>query len=181
METEGQKSLNRREFVKTVSRWISWSGVAVIFGGLSFETLKFFVPKISYEPLELYTLGKPENYHEGVNEQWKTKYRIWLVRNERGLYALEARCVAKNVHFGCNEAYICGQIPSWFGVENHFKCWCCGTNYYVNGDVVVGPGRDPLYRLAIWKSLDGNLAVDKRQKENRAEFRDKPLFFLAMK
>lgn len=163
--------MNRREFVQTVSRWIGWGGLAVLVGGSAIEAIKFFIPNIIYEPPKDFIAGKPDEYPLGVNEKWKDKHRLWLVRNDKGFYTFYAKCTYTR----------CNGTPNWFEVEQKFKCPCCGSNFNIVGDVVYEPAREPLYRYGISLTWDSQLFVDMRFKENRPEFRDKPPFFLALK
>ena len=91
-----------------------------------------------------------------------------MIRNTDGLYALIAICT----HLGCT--------PNWFASEGRFKCPCHGSNFLLDGTNVAGPAPVPLYRAAIALELDGNIVVDKSQRENRPGQRDQAPFFLPL-
>jgi cytochrome b6-f complex iron-sulfur subunit len=84
-----------------------------------------------------------------VDERWKAKYRVWIVRNTESIYALVARCT----HLGCT--------PNWLQAQNKFKCPCHGSGYYMSGVNFEGPTPRPLERAEIALSPDdGQLVVD---------------------
>ena len=91
-----------------------------------------------------------------------------MIRNADGLYALIAICT----HLGCT--------PNWFASEERFKCPCHGSNFLRDGTNVAGPAPVPLYRAAIATDVTGNIIVDKSQRENQPEKRDRPPFFLPL-
>lgn len=94
--------------------------------------------------------GDPQTYAFGVDERWKEKYGVWLVRNTETLYALVAVCT----HLGCT--------PNWLAAQNKFKCPCHGSGYYMSGVNFEGPTPRPLERAEISVSPDdGQLIVDK--------------------
>ena len=72
----------------------------------------------------------------GVDERWKEKYGIWLVRtpddieqHAGGFYALFTICT----HLGCT--------PNYLSAENKFKCPCHGSGYRLTGVNFEGKGR----------------------------------------
>jgi len=85
-----------------------------------------------------------------VDERWKEKFGVWIVRNTDSIYALVAVCV----HLGCT--------PNWLAAQNKFKCPCHGSGYYVSGINFEGPAPRPLERAEITLSPDdGQIIVDK--------------------
>ena len=111
-------------------------------------------------------MGKAKDFPLGVTIN--KEQRVWIIRDEKGLYALWARCT----HLGCT--------PNWFPAEVRFKCPCHGSNYNVDGDVIAGPAPKPLWRCAVDVTPDGDLVVDKSQMENRPGFRDRGAFHVAV-
>jgi cytochrome b6-f complex iron-sulfur subunit len=94
--------------------------------------------------------GLPSGYAIGeVNEKYKQEYRVWIVREEEGIYAVFAKCT----HLGCT--------PRWLGTENKFKCPCHGSGFYKDGLNFEGPAPRPLDRFQISLAEDGQLLVDK--------------------
>ena len=98
----------------------------------------------------------------------KKEQRTWIIRNEKGIYAVEAICT----HLGCT--------PLWTPSEQRFKCPCHGSNFLIDGTNVAGPAPVPLYRYVISLDFAGNIVVDKSRKENQPGKRDKPPFFLVL-
>jgi cytochrome b6-f complex iron-sulfur subunit len=149
--------------------WIGWSSFASFFGALTVATVRFFFPRVLYEPSSTFEAGKPADYQVGVvDTRHKHDHRVWMVRTAEGMYALIAICT----HLGCT--------PNWFGSEDRFKCPCHGSVFLRNGDNVAGPAPVPLYRAAIGLDISGNLVVNKAFQENRPDKRDQAPFFLPL-
>jgi Rieske Fe-S protein len=73
-------------------------------------------------------LGKPEDYQVGeVSTRLQKEQRVWMIRNDEGMYALIAICT----HLGCT--------PIWWPTEDRFKCPCHGSNFLIDGQNVAGP------------------------------------------
>ena len=88
-----------------------------------------------------------------MDERWKEKYQVWVVRNTEMIYALITVCT----HLGC--------IPNWLQAQNKFKCPCHGSGYYRSGINFEGPTPRPLERAAIAISPDdGQIFIDKSRK-----------------
>jgi cytochrome b6-f complex iron-sulfur subunit len=156
-------SVTRRRFMN----FVGWGSFASFFGGITLGTLRFFFPRVLYEPLQQFTAGKPEDYQPGeVSTRMLKEQRVWMIRNNEGIYALIAICT----HLGCT--------PIWHPAEERIKCPCHGSNFLVDGQNVAGPAPVPLFRAAIALDLAGNIVVDKGRKENRPVERDKPPFLL---
>jgi cytochrome b6-f complex iron-sulfur subunit len=154
--------LSRRSFLK-----LGWGAFLGFLASSAGATLKFMFPNVLYEPPETFKAGKPEDYSVGVSLRWTKSQRVWMVRNERGIYAMWARCT----HLGCT--------PNWFQAEDRFRCPCHGSNFSIQGDVIAGPAPKPLYRCGIRLLPSGELLVDRGLLEDRPTLRDKPQFFVA--
>jgi len=149
--------------------FLGWSSFASFCGGVSIGSLRFFFPRILYEPAQQFIAGKPEDYQVGeVSTRMKKEQRVWMIRNEQGIYALISVCT----HLGCT--------PIWHSTENRIKCPCHGSNFLVDGQNIAGPAPSPLFRAAVSLDLAGNIVVDKSQKENRPGKRDEPPFVLPL-
>ncbi len=158
-------SATRRRFLS----YVGWGSFASFFGGVTLGTLRFFFPRVLYEPSQKFIAGKPEDYHPGeVSTRLKKEQRVWMIRNEKGMYSLIAICT----HLGCT--------PIWHPSEHRFKCPCHGSNFLIDGTNVAGPAPVPLFRAAITLDAAGNIVVDKSQQENRPGKRDEPPFFLPL-
>ena len=137
---------SRRDFFTR----LGWGGFSV-FGVL---TLLGFVrsafPRVLFQPPTRFKAGDPKDFVIGeVNEKFKQDYRVWIIREEAGLYALFAKCT----HLGCT--------PRWLPAENKFKCPCHGSGFYKDGTNFEGPAPRPLDRFEIALGEDGRLVVDK--------------------
>lgn len=138
--------ITRRKFVVNVG----WGIFGVYIAGALGATLRFMFPNVLYEPPSTFKVGRPEDYTVGtVSEKWLKEYRTWVIRNQKGIYAVWARCT----HLGCT--------PRWFSNENRFRCPCHGSNYNIEADVIAGPAPKPMYRCKIWLDDDGIINVDK--------------------
>ena len=129
----------------------------MLFGVFSVTTLLAAVrsafPRVLFLPPSTFKAGKPGDYAVGeVSEKFKKDYRVWIVRDPDGFYALWAKCT----HLGCT--------PRWLAAESKFKCPCHGSGFYRSGINFEGPAPRPLERLKISLAEDGQLEIDKGQK-----------------
>ncbi len=148
-------------------RRIGWFGVFAPLAGMAVCTVRFFFPRVLFEPSPIFKAGFPEEYPVGmVTTKYKAKYGVWIVRESEGFYALLSVCT----HLGCT--------PVWFASENRFKCPCHGSNFSLEGDPVAGPAPVPLHRLALSLGEDGQIVVDKARRENRPGKRDQKPYVL---
>jgi len=107
-------------------------------------------PRILYEPPSAFKAGFPDDYIVGeVNEKYKDDFRVWIVREAEGFYALSAICT----HLGCT--------PRWLAPDNKFKCPCHGSGFRMSGINFEGPAPRPLERLKITLADDGQLLIDR--------------------
>ena len=124
---------------------------AAVLGSLTVNLLmflRFFFPRVLFEPKTKFKIGYPSDFGFGVDTKYQKDYRIWVVRNVEGLFTIFARCT----HLGCT--------PDWIASENKFKCPCHGSGYYKDGVNFEGPAPRPMDRVRITKSEDGQLVVD---------------------
>lgn len=158
-------NVTRRRFLN----FVAWGSFASFFGGVTLGTFRFLFPRVLYEPAQRFIAGKPEDYQVGeVSTRMKKAQRVWMIRNEEGIYALISICT----HLGCT--------PIWHPAEDRIKCPCHGSNFLIDGQNVAGPAPVPLFRAAISLDLGGDIVVDKSQQENQPGKRDKPPFFLPL-
>jgi cytochrome b6-f complex iron-sulfur subunit len=137
---------SRRDFLTRVG----WAG----FGFFSLAALLGFIrsafPRVLFQPPSILKVGLPSDYTLGeVSEKYKQDYRVWIVREDEGIYALFAKCT----HLGCT--------PRWLATEDKFKCPCHGSGFYKSGMNFEGPAPRPLDRFQIFRGEDGQLVVDK--------------------
>jgi len=139
------------------------------FGGISLlAAVRSAFPRVLFAPPSAFKAGKPSDYAIGeVDERWKDKYGIWLVRTEEVMYALITVCT----HLGCT--------PNWLPTQNKFKCPCHGSGYYKSGINFEGPTPRPLERAKIFiDTADGQIVVDKSKQfhQERGEWTDPESF-----
>jgi cytochrome b6-f complex iron-sulfur subunit len=138
----------RRSALKWMT--LAWSALAAAtLSGIA-TTARFMFPNVLFEPPTRFKAGDPSSYGLGVDERWKEKFGVWLVRDSSSIYALVAVCT----HLGCT--------PNWLPAQSKFKCPCHGSGYYMSGINFEGPTPRPLERAAIMISAeDGQIVVDK--------------------
>jgi cytochrome b6-f complex iron-sulfur subunit len=117
---------------------------------------RMMFPNVLDEPSQQFKAGFPNEYGLGVDERWKDRFGVWLVRTPgdvvqevSGFYALIAVCT----HLGCTPNY----LPS----EQKFKCPCHGSGFRLTGINFEGPAPRPLERAAISLADDGQILIDK--------------------
>lgn len=115
-------------------------------------TARFFFPNDLFEPPTKFKIGFPTDYGIGVDEKWKDKYQIWIVRDEEKIVIVSTVCT----HLGCT--------PNWLSTEGKFKCPCHGSGFYPTGINFEGPAPRPLERFKLGLAADGQIQVDKGRK-----------------
>lgn len=127
-----------------------WAGFLGSIGVSLIGALRFMFPRVLFEPSPLFKAGYPEDYTVGkVSNKWKQDYRVWIVRDKEGIYAILAKCT----HLGCT--------PNWLAGENKFKCPCHGSGFTKDGVNFEGPAPRALERLKIALASDGQIIIDK--------------------
>ena len=148
----------RRSFLSWMT--LAWTAFTASMLAAATATGRFMFPNVLFEPPPTFKAGFPSDYQVGqVDERFKQKYAVWLVRtaydkwsNSSGIYALSTVCT----HLGCT--------PNWLQAEQKFKCPCHGSGYYITGVNFEGPTPRPLERYAISLADDGQIQVDKSRK-----------------
>ena len=146
--------------------WLGWSALAGFVGATAAASARFFFPNVIYEPSQKFNAGPAKTYDVGVSTKWLNEQRVWIIRTEKGFYALWARCT----HLGCT--------PNWFDDQKRFKCPCHGSNFNPSGDVIAGPAPVPLLRAKIDLAATGDLIIDKAVLENKPGPRERAPFFV---
>jgi cytochrome b6-f complex iron-sulfur subunit len=128
----------------------AWS-VFAAFSGISLvAALRSAFPRILFQPPTRFKAGFLSDFTVGeVNTKFQKDQRVWLVREDEGMYAIFAKCT----HLGCT--------PRWLVAENKFKCPCHGSGFYKSGINFEGPAPRPLERVRITKAEDGQIVIDK--------------------
>ena len=144
----GTAGMTRRSFISWLA--VGWIAFGAGAGAALTAFLRLSFPNVLFEPPTSFEAGFPDDYSEGeVDERWKIKYGVWIVRNDEGFYALSTICT----HLGC--------IPNWLEGEAKFKCPCHGSGFYKSGVNFEGPAPRPLERFKITLGEDGQIIVDK--------------------
>ena len=143
--------MDRRRFLSWFG--LGWLSFAAATGGALSIVLRFLFPNVVFEPPTSFKAGFPNDYEIGkVDERWKEKYGVWIMRVAEGIYALSTICT----HLGCT--------PNWLSAENKFKCPCHGSGFYKTGINFEGPAPRPLERYRISLAEDGQILIDKSKK-----------------
>jgi cytochrome b6-f complex iron-sulfur subunit len=136
---------------------VAWGAFSAASAAALAATGRFMFPNVLNEPPQQFKAGLPSEYGMGVDERWKEKFGIWIVRvadenvepHGSGFYALITVCT----HLGCT--------PNYLSAENKFKCPCHGSGYRLTGINFEGPAPRPLERARIVLADDGQILVDK--------------------
>jgi cytochrome b6-f complex iron-sulfur subunit len=141
--------ISRRNFFSVAG----WAAFFVFLATSTVATLRMMFPRILYEPPSAFKAGFPTDYLMGeVSEKYKDDYRVWIIRDPDGFYALSAICT----HLGCT--------PRWLDAEVKFKCPCHGSGFHRSGINFEGPAPRPLERLKITLADDGQILIDRNVK-----------------
>src|SRR4051794_34187889 len=135
---------------------LAWGAFSAASAAALAATGRFMFPNVLNEPPQQFKAGFPTEYGVGVDERWKEKYGVWLVRtaddienHAPGFYSLSVTCT----HLGCT--------PNYLSAENKFKCPCHGSGFRLTGVNFEGPAPRPLERVRIVLAEDGQILVDK--------------------
>jgi cytochrome b6-f complex iron-sulfur subunit len=129
-------------------RRLIWALIWGFTGVTLLMTLRFFFPRVLFEPKTLFSIGSPADFVIGVDTKFQKDYRIWVVRNPSRIFVIYARCT----HLGC--------IPDWKQSEQKFKCPCHGSGYDPEGVNFEGPAPRPMDRAQISLDATGKIIVD---------------------
>jgi len=144
--------------------WIglAWGAFSAASAAALAATGRFMFPNVLNEPPQQFKAGFPNEYGMGVDERWKEKFGIWLVRTPEdvdlhvsGFYAIVTVCT----HLGCT--------PNYLAAENKFKCPCHGSGFRTSGINFEGPAPRPLERARVVLADDGQILVDKSKHYQR--------------
>jgi cytochrome b6-f complex iron-sulfur subunit len=132
----------------TTRRRLVTSAIVVFLTSCAIIVLRFFFPRVLFEPSARFRIGVPADFAPGIDERFKQSHRIWVAREPGRLFAIYARCT----HLGCS--------PNWIEAENKFKCPCHGSGYDRDGRNFEGPAPRPMDRPTVELDGDGQIVVD---------------------
>jgi cytochrome b6-f complex iron-sulfur subunit len=135
---------------------LAWGAFSAASAAALAATGRFMFPNVLNEPPQQFKVGFPSEYGMGVDERFKDKYGIWIIRtpddidqHASGFYVLISVCT----HLGCT--------PNYLPAENKFKCPCHGSGFRLTGVNFEGPAPRPLERARVVLADDGQILVDK--------------------
>jgi len=138
---------------------LAWGAFSAASAAALAATGRFMFPNVLNEPPQQFMIGFPNEYGMGVDERWKERFGVWIVRTPEdmvarasGFYALLVTCT----HLGCT--------PNYLSAEGKFKCPCHGSGFRLTGINFEGPAPRPLERARIVLAEDGQILVDKARK-----------------
>jgi cytochrome b6-f complex iron-sulfur subunit len=155
LATAGVPQFSTRTTRRGFFPWLgaAWLAFTAGFAMIGATIGRFFFPNVLFEPPSTFKAGFPTEYEVGVvDERFKAKFGVWIVRDEHSIYALSTVCT----HLGCP--------PNWLSAERKFKCPCHGSGFYITGINFEGPAPRPLERYKIAVGDDGQLVIDKNLK-----------------
>jgi len=139
---------------------VAWGAFSAASAAALAATGRFMFPNVLNEPPQQFKAGFPTEYGTGVDERWKEKFGVWIVRTPNdvvqrssGFFALLVTCT----HLGCT--------PNYLSAEGKFKCPCHGSGFRAESGInFEGPAPRPLERARIVLADDGQILVDKSVK-----------------
>ncbi len=129
-------------------RRIVWGLLGGYLGINFLMFLRFFFPRVLYEPNTNVNIGYPTAFQQGVNQEFLQSNRLWVVLEPGRLFVIFARCT----HLGCT--------PDWLPQQNMFHCPCHGSEYDPEGVNFAGPAPRPMDRCQVKLMADGTVQVD---------------------
>ena len=139
---------------------VAWGAFSAASAAALAATGRFMFPNVLNEPPQQFKAGFPTEYGTGVDERWKEKFGVWIIRTPNdvvqrssGFFALIVTCT----HLGCT--------PNYLSAEGKFKCPCHGSGFRAESGInFEGPAPRPLERARIVLADDGQLLIDKARK-----------------
>ena len=114
---------------------LAWGAFSAASAAALAATGRFMFPNVLNEPPQQFKAGFPNEYGMGVDERWKEKFGVWIVRtpddieqHASGFYALLVTCT----HLGCT--------PNYLSAESKFKCPCHGSGFRTDRRQLRGSG-----------------------------------------
>src|SRR6476620_10872834 len=84
-------SMPRRSFLSWMT--LAWTAFTASMLASLTATARFMFPNVLFEPPPTFKAGYPNEIQVGqVDERFKQRYAVWLVRDPNGIYALSTVC-----------------------------------------------------------------------------------------
>jgi len=156
-EQEQEQARRRRGKERTPGLWsrrdffgrVGWAGFGVVSLTTVLSGMRSAFPRILFKHDTSFKAGYPDDFPIGeVSSKFKKAFRVWIIREVKGIYAIFAKCT----HLGCT--------PRWLKADHKFKCPCHGSGYYKSGVNFEGPAPRPMDRVRVTLAEDGQLVVD---------------------
>jgi Rieske Fe-S protein len=116
IETEKPKVISRRRFFS----WMGWGSSTAFLVSSAAAMVKFFYPKVTYEPDQQFRAGFPEDFPQG-KMVFLPDWKVFVVREPEGFHAISAVCT----HLGCTVI--------WEEKLGIFYCRCHGGRFHRDG------------------------------------------------
>ena len=144
MDPMKPKGISRRRFFS----WMGWGSSTAFLVSSAAAMVKFFYPKVTYEPAQQFQAGFPEDFPPG-KMIFLPDWKVFVIREPEGFHAISAVCT----HLGCTVI--------WEEKLGIFYCRCHGGRFHRDGHHFAGPPPRPLDSLALSLDDSGQLVVDK--------------------
>ena len=146
-----QPEIDRRSFLTALGVvGAAFSGLIALLGNLL-----YLKPAVVYGPAVIFRVGKPDDFKEGIKEQFETE-RVVVVRERQGFAAISLTCT----HLGCTIRTS----------DAGFECPCHGSQFDNDGFVTGGPAPAPLDWYQISLAPNGELEVDKSKRMQQGTY-----------
>jgi len=78
---------------------VGWVSMGAATSTMSAAVVRFMFPNVLFEPNQTFKAGFPNEIRVGdVDERFKASERVWLGRDQKGIYALLAICTHLALH-----------------------------------------------------------------------------------
>ena len=78
-----QGEISRRSFPFVLT--LAWVSLTAALGGLASVLGRFMFPNVLNEPPQQFKAGFPNEYGMGVDERFKDKYGVWIIRTNEDI------------------------------------------------------------------------------------------------
>jgi|ERR1700687_2680397 len=136
------------EVFNSSRRRLIWACIWGYLGVNFLMFLRYFFPRVLFEPNPIVNIGYRSDFHLGVNQKFLASDRIWVVKEPTRLFVIFARCT----HLGCT--------PDWFPGSDEFHCPCHGSEYDSEGINFAGPAPRPMDRCHVELDPNDHIIID---------------------